>query len=119
MFFEVLIAGVLTFIVFIIAEFASSIRQFLIFKKVREEIVVSAFNYLKQTPVSALDLNTLREQLLKKLSDMKLSKWVSELRINWNTMDSIQFVFELKFDKVKPRYKFVIGLNDINDGLKG
>ncbi len=115
MLINVLIAAVLTFSIFLTVEFIKSVQQFLIFKKVRETILLSAFSYLKQTPQSFVDLNRLREMLLKRLSDTKLSRWVNDLKITWQSHDAIQFVFELKFNEMKPKYKFVIGLKDIEE----
>lgn len=115
MLLNILFAGAVTFSIFLMVEFLKSIQQFLIFKKVRETILLSSFSYLKQTPHSIVDLNKMREMLLGKLSETKLSKWVNDLKITWQSSDAIQFVFELKFNEIKPKYKFVIGLKDIEE----
>jgi len=115
MLLNILFAAAMTFSIFLTVEFIKSIQQFLIFKKVRETILLSSFSYLKQTPHSFVDLNKMREMLMNKLSEIKLSKWVYDLKITWQSSDAIQFVFELKFNELKPKYKFVIGLKDIEE----
>lgn len=115
---NILIAGGITFFIYIAVEFIKSIRQFMIFKKVRETILISAFTYLKRTPDSHVDLNHLHSLLMKKLSEFKLVKWVREINITWQSQDAIQFIFELEFKELHPKYKFVIGLDDIREVIK-
>ena len=112
MFTNVVISMMLTFLIFLTFESLKSVRQFLIFKRVREVILVATFNYLKKTPKSFVDLSGLRNHLMDKLKEIQLSMWVKEISITWQSVDVIQFVFELSFERIQPRYKFVIGLRD-------
>ncbi|OJV66377.1 MAG: hypothetical protein BGO41_02800 [Clostridiales bacterium 38-18] len=112
---NVLIAGIATFIVFISVETIKSFRQFLIFKRVRETILIAAFGYLKHTPKGFVDLSRLKTHLIEKLREIKLIRWVKDITITWESVDAIQFVFELKFEKLQPKYKFVIGLKDVDE----
>jgi hypothetical protein len=82
---------------------------------VREVILIATFNYLKRTPKGFVDLSSLKHLLMDKLMEIKLSAWVKEINITWQSMDVIQFVFELDFEKIKPKYKFVIGLKDVEE----
>lgn len=115
MFTSVLIAMVLTFSIFMTVEFIKSVKQFLIFKQVRETILMVVFSYLKQTPQTFVDLVKLRELLLRKLNEIRLTRWVYDLKVTWSSYDAIQFVIELKFKEMKQKYKFVIGLKDIQE----
>ncbi len=112
---NILISGIITCVIFFVVESFKSVRQFLIFKKVREVILVSTFNYLKRTPKGFVDLLGLKHILLEKLKEIKLSSWVKDINITWQSVDVIQFVFELKFEKIQPKYKFIIGLKDIEE----
>jgi hypothetical protein len=94
-----------------------SVKQFLIFKRVREAILIATFNYLKRTPKSFVDLSRLKHLLIDKLKEIKLGTWVKEITITWQSVDVIQFVFELEFEKIQPKYKFIIGLKDIEEIL--
>ena len=62
-----------------------------------------------------MDLLGLKHILLEKLKEIKLSSWVKDINITWQSVDVIQFVFELKFEKIQPKYKFIIGLKDIEE----
>lgn len=110
---NVIISMVLTFLIFLTFESLKSIRQFMIFKRVRETILVTTFNYLKKTPKHFVDLSGLRNHLMEKLKEIQLAMWVKEISITWQSVDVIQFVFELSFERIQPKYKFVIGLRDI------
>lgn len=110
---NVIISMVLTFLIFLTFESLKSIRQFMIFKRVREAILVTTFNYLKKTPKHFVDLSGLRNHLMEKLKEIQLAMWVKEISITWQSVDVIQFVFELSFERIQPKYKFVIGLRDI------
>ena len=44
-----------------------------------------------------------------------LFRSVKDINITWQSVDVIQFVFELKFEKIQPKYKFIIGLKDVED----
>ncbi|GAB6107912.1 hypothetical protein [Fusibacter bizertensis] len=112
---NVLISGIATFIIFVFVEGYRSFRQFLIFKRVRETILVETFGYLKKTPKGFVDLNRLKNLLLDHLKEIKLSAWVKDINITWQSVDVIQFVFELKFEKLEPKYKFIIGLKDVDE----
>lgn len=113
---NVLIAAVATFILYLLVEFVISIKQFLIFKRVREAVLLTTFMYLKKTPQRFVDLQILKGFLLNRLKDTKLESWVNDIRITWHSNDAIQFVFELNFEKLKPKYKFVIGLDEFDKG---
>lgn len=115
MLMQIIIAGLATFVIFLMVESVKSIRQFLIFKRVREVILVSTFNYLKRTPKGFVDLSRLKHLLVDKLGEIKLTNWVKDINITWQSVDVIQFVFELKFEKIQPKYKFIIGLKDVED----
>lgn len=115
MFNNLLISGFATFLIYLIVEAFKSIRQFLIFKRVREVILIATFNYLKRTPKGFVDLTKLRHVLMEKLLEIKLSSWVKEINITWQSVDVIQFVFELEFEKIQPKYKFVIGLKEVEE----
>lgn len=110
-----IIAGIGTLIIFLMVESYKNVRQFLIFRRVRETILVSTFNYLKATPKGFVDLPRLRFLLMEKLVEIKLSSWVKDISITWQSVDVIQFVFELKFEKFQPKYKFIIGLKDVEE----
>jgi hypothetical protein len=112
---NIILSGVATFLIFLMVESYKSIRQFLIFKRVREAILIATFNYLKRTPKGFVDLSRLKHLLLDKLKEIKLGNWVKEITITWQSVDVIQFVFELEFEKIKPKYKFIIGLKDIEE----
>ena len=99
MLMEIIFAGVATFVIFLMVESVKSIRQFLIFKRVREVILVSTFNYLKRTPKGFVDLSRLKHLLVDKLGEIKLTNWVKDINITWQSVDVIQFVFELKLDR--------------------
>jgi hypothetical protein len=86
----------------------------MIFKRIREAILVATFNYLKKTPKHFVDLSGLRNHLMEKLKEIQLAMWVKEISITWQSVDVIQFVFELSFERFQPKYKFVIGLRDID-----
>lgn len=118
MLLNVMIAGVITFLIFIAVEFYNSMRQFIIFKKVRDALLLSTFNYLKKTPERMVDLNRLRNVLIERLQEIKLSPWVDDIKITWQSVDAIQFIFEFNFEKLKPKYKFIIGLKDVEEMLK-
>lgn len=115
MFNNLLVSGFATFLIYLVVEAFKSIRQFLIFKRVREVILIATFNYLKRTPKGFVDLSNLRHVLMEKLLEIKLSSWVKEINITWQSVDVIQFVFELEFEKIKPKYKFVIGLKEVEE----
>lgn len=115
---NIFIAAALTFAVYFLVEFYKSVRQFLIFNRIRQSLLVSTFNYLKKTPQRMVDLNSLRALLLEKLKDQKMAMWVDDIKISWHTMDAIQFVFIFKFEKLRPKYRFVIGLKDVEDMMK-
>ncbi|HSN66560.1 MAG TPA: hypothetical protein VLS94_07965 [Fusibacter sp.] len=112
---NIILSGVATFLIFLMVESYKSIRQFLIFKRVREAILIATFNYLKRTPKGFVDLSRLKHLLLDKLKEIKLGNWVKEITITWQSVDVIQFVFELEFEKIRPKYKFIIGLKDIEE----
>lgn len=112
---NILISAIATFIIFILFEGYKSFRQFLIFKRVRETILVATFGYLKKTPKGFVDLIRLKMLLLDHLKEIKLSTWVKDINITWQSVDVIQFVFELKFEKLEPKYKFIIGLKDVEE----
>lgn len=112
---NLVISGIATFMIYLIIESFKSIRQFFIFKRVREVILIATFTYLKRTPKGFVDLSSLKHLLIDKLREIKLSTWVKEINITWQSMDVIQFVFELDFEKIQPKYKFVIGLKDIEE----
>jgi len=112
---SLVISGIATFIIFLMVESDKNIRQFLIFRRVREVILISTFNYLKITPKGFVDLPKLRFLLMDKLIEIKLASWVKDISITWKSVDVIQFVFELKFEKFQPKYKFVIGLKDVEE----
>lgn len=116
---NILIAGGTTFLIFISVEFVISIRQLIIFKKIRAAILLSTFNYLKKTPQHFVDLQYLTSILHNRLQEAHLKKWVVDIKISWHSVDSIQFVFELNFEKLKPKYKFVIGLNEFDQSIQG
>lgn len=115
---NITIAGLATFVIFLMVESAKSVRQFMIFKRVREVILISTFNYLKRTPKGFVDLLRLKHLLLDKLGEIKLSNWVKDINITWQSVDVIQFVFELKFEKIQPKYKFIIGLKDVEEIIR-
>lgn len=112
---NIVLSGIATFLIFLLVEGFKSVRQFLIFKRVREVILIATFNYLKRTPKGFVDLPRLKRLLLDKLGEIKLSMWVQDITITWQSVDVIQFVFELKFEKIQPKYKFIIGLKDIEE----
>jgi len=112
---NIILSGVATFLIFFLVESYKSVRQFLIFKRVREAILIATFNYLKRTPKGFVDLSRLKHLLIDKLKEIKLGSWVKEITITWQSVDVIQFVFELEFEKIKPKYKFIIGLKDIEE----
>ncbi len=112
---NIILSGIATFLVFLMAESFKNIRQFLIFKRVREAILIATFNYLKRTPKGFVDLSRLKGLLFDKLKEIKLIIWVKEITITWQSVDVIQFVFELEFKRFKPKYKFIIGLKDIEE----
>jgi len=112
---NIILSGIATFLIFLWVEGYKSVRQFLIFKRVREVILIATFNYLKRTPKGFVDLPRLKHLLLEKLREIKLSVWVQDITITWQSVDVIQFVFELKFEKIQPKYKFIIGLKDIEE----
>ncbi len=112
---NIILSGVATFLIFLMVESYKSVKQFLIFKRVREAILIATFNYLKRTPKGFVDLSRLKHLLLDKLKEIKLGNWVKEITITWQSVDVIQFVFELEFEKIKPKYKFIIGLKDIEE----
>jgi len=112
---NILFSALLTFTVYFIVNFSKSIYQFMIFKRVRESILLSAYQYLKQTPEHGVDLGKLKEIEMKQLSELKIIRWVKDLKISWRTEDSIEFVFVLKFNGLSPKYKFVIGLKEMNE----
>lgn len=112
---NIVLSGVATFLIFLMVESYKSVKQFLIFKRVREAILIATFNYLKRTPKGFVDLSRLKHLLLDKLKEIKLGNWVKEITITWQSVDVIQFVFELEFEKIKPKYKFIIGLKDIEE----
>ncbi|MDH8678933.1 hypothetical protein QE109_12275 [Fusibacter bizertensis] len=112
---NILISGIATFIIFVLIEGYRSFKQFLIFKRVRETILVATFGYLKKTPKGFVDLLRLKALLLDHLKEIKLSTWVKDINITWQSVDVIQFVFELKFEKLQPKYKFIIGLKDVEE----
>ncbi len=114
---NIVVSGIATFLVFLIVESYKNVRQFLIFKRVREAILIATFNYLKRTPKGFVDLSRLKHLLLDKLKEIKLAIWVKEITITWQSVDVIQFVFELEFEKIQPKYKFIIGLKDIEEIL--
>lgn len=118
MLMQIAIAGIATFVIFLMVESVKSIRQFMIFKRVREVILVSTFNYLKRTPKGFVDLSRLKFLLIDKLGEIKLSYWVKDINITWQSVDVIQFVFELKFEKIQPKYKFIIGLKDVEEIIR-
>lgn len=112
---NIILSGVATFLIFLMVESYKSVKQFLIFKRVREAILIATFNYLKRTPKGFVDLSRLKHLLIDKLKEIKLGNWVKEITITWQSVDVIQFVFELEFEKIKPKYKFIIGLKDIEE----
>lgn len=112
MFYNVLIAGFLTLGIYIVWEFVKSFRQFLIFKKVRMTILLSIFQYLKKTPQKYVDLQNLKHDLEMRLIEQQMMLWVKAINISWHTVNSIEFVLELNFEKISPKYKFVIGLDE-------
>lgn len=112
---NIIFSGVATFLIFLMVESYKSVKQFLIFKRVREAILIATFNYLKRTPKGFVDLSRLKHLLLDKLMEIKLGNWVKEITITWQSVDVIQFVFELEFEKIRPKYKFIIGLKDIEE----
>jgi len=115
MLINVTMSAIVTFLVFLLVESYKSVRQFFIFKRVREAILIATFIYLKRTPKSFVDLSRLKHLLLDKLKEIKLATWVKEITITWQSVDVIQFVFELEFEKIKPKYKFIIGLKDLEE----
>lgn len=112
---NIILSGVATFLIFLMVQSYKSVKQFLIFKRVREAILIATFNYLKRTPKSFVDLSRLKHLLIDKLKEIKLGSWVKEITITWQSVDVIQFVFELEFEKIRPKYKFIIGLKDIEE----
>ena len=70
---------------------------------------------MKKTPKGFVDLLRLKALLLDHLKEIKLSTWVKDINITWQSVDVIQFVFELKFEKLQPKYKFIIGLKDVEE----
>jgi hypothetical protein len=114
---NIILSGVATFLIFLMVESYKSVKQFLIFKRVREAILIATFNYLKRTPKGFVDLSRLKHLLIDKLKEIKLGTWVKEITITWQSVDVIQFVFELEFEKIQPKYKFIIGLKDIEEIL--
>ena len=112
---NIVLSGVATFLIFLMVQSYKSVKQFLIFKRVREAILIATFNYLKRTPKSFVDLSRLKHLLIDKLKEIKLGSWVKEITITWQSVDVIQFVFELEFEKIRPKYKFIIGLKDIEE----
>ena len=70
---------------------------------------------LFRSPKGFVDLLGLKHILLEKLKEIKLASWVKDINITWQSVDVIQFVFELKFEKIQPKYKFIIGLKDIEE----
>ncbi len=110
---SLLIAGLGTLVMFFCIEFIKSVRQFAIFKKVRETLLESIVIYLKETPYTFVDLNVLREKLLLTLIETHQRPWVDDIRITWASNDTILFVFEMNFPKLKPKYKFIVGLKDV------
>ncbi len=119
MLMNVLIAAFVTLGIYIVVEFVKSIRQFLIFKRVRTTILMSIFHYLKKTPQNFVDLHHLKGVLLNRLKETKMSAWVRDITISWHSADAIEFVFELNFKKVHPKYKFVIGLEEFEHNRTG
>lgn len=115
MLWNILIAAFLTLGIYIIAEFVKSFRQFLIFKKVRTMILVSIFQYLKKTPQKFVDLSNLKHLLEERLLEQQLMLWVKDITISWHSTNAIEFVFELNFEKMHPKYKFVIGLDEFEN----
>lgn len=109
----IIFAAIGTFLLFILIELLMSIRQFYLFKKIRTTLVVTALKYLKETPTTFVDLNILQNILLCKLKETKMDTWIEDIKISWRSGDDIHFVFELNFEKLKPRYQFVIGLSDV------
>ncbi|MDN5351105.1 MAG: hypothetical protein PWQ12_21 [Clostridiales bacterium] len=118
MIFNIFISAFATLLIYLSVDFYKNFKQFLIFKRVREAILSSTFYYLQRTPNHFVDLNHLKQAQLEKLTEIKLSEWVQDIKITWKSVDVIQFVFELKFERLKPRYKFVIGLKDVEDMVK-
>ena len=118
MLFNVFISAFATLLIYLTVDFYKNFRQFLIFKRVRTAILTSTFHYLQRTPNRFVDLNRLKQVQMEKLKEIKLSEWVDDIKITWKSVDAIQFVFELNFERLKPRYKFVIGLKDIEDMVK-
>lgn len=111
---NVIKAGVVTILIYFLVELFFSVKQFLIFKKIRQTILFTTFMYLKKTPQRFVDLNLLKDFLINRLKDTKLEAWVKDIKITWHSVNAIQFVFELNFEKLKPRYKFVIGLDEFD-----
>ena len=115
MFLNIIVAGLATFFIFMMVETVKSFRQFLIFKRVRQTILLATFAYLRKTPKGFVDLARLKHVLYERLMEIKLATWVKEINITWQSVDVIQFVFELRFEKIQPKYKFIIGLKDFDE----
>ncbi|MBS7525523.1 hypothetical protein KHM83_02385 [Fusibacter paucivorans] len=117
MFYAILIAAIGTLMVYMSVRYIKSIHQIMIFKQVRESILLSTFNYVKQTPDRFLDLNQLRGLAIKRLNEHKLRKWVKALNITWAAHDAIQFMFEFDFTEIHAKYKFIVGIDEIQKVL--
>lgn len=113
--YNILFAAALTAVIYLIIETGKSIRQFFIFRKLRETILTETFSYLEHTPKNLVDLSKLQGRIAEAIGSLKLSSWVKEIKISWQSVDVIQFVFELKFEKLRPHYKFLIGLKELED----
>lgn len=112
MIINILIATFLTLGIYFAVGFVKSFKQFIIFKKVRTMILLSIFQYLKKTPQKFVDLQHLKQTLENHLIEQQLMLWVREINITWHSVNAIEFVFEMNFERIQPKYKFVIGLDE-------
>jgi hypothetical protein len=113
-----LIATIGTSCMYMMVRYIKSIRQILVFKRVREAILLSVFYYLKQTPEHVLDLEKLHQLSLNRINDCNLKKWVKRLSITWIQYDAIQVHFELNVSDIHTKYRFVVGVKEVKKNLK-
>jgi len=113
-----LIATIGTLCVYMTVRYINSIRQVLVFKRVREAILLSVFYYLKQTPERFLDLEKLHQLSLNRISEYNLKKWVKWLSITWEHYDAIQVNFELDVSEIHTKYRFIVGVKEVKKNLE-
>ena len=118
MLIDILIAAFGTLFIYTLVRYVKSIRQILIFNEVKETILSVTFQYLKKTPDRLLDLSQLKTLALVRLKEYKLTKWVKAIEVTWASRDVIQFIFEFEFSEIHSKYKFVVGIKEIQNNLK-